>query len=167
MKLLRTLSSAHHRALLAFVLAALGMQALIPAGLMVAPSAGHGAQVILCPQTHPLARAAASRSDGDGDSNAGMAAIHAAMGHGSVDHAAMGHAPAAPDEPVPAPSAAPASSACAFAGAGALAALLPERSDSPAARLEPPALPPAMLQPLQLAASPRLRPPLRGPPALI
>ncbi|KPF63061.1 hypothetical protein [Porphyrobacter sp. AAP60] len=164
MKLLRTLSSAHHRVLLAFVLAALGMQALIPAGLMVAPSAGHGAQIILCPQTHPLARAAASRSDADAD--AGMAAIHAAMGHGPVDHTAMGHAPAAPDEPVPAPSAAPASSACAFAGAGALAALLPERGDAPAALLEPPALPPAMLQPLQLAASPRLRPPLRGPPAL-
>ena len=162
MKLLRTLCSAHYRALLAFVLAALGMQALIPAGLMLAPSAGHGAQIILCPQTHPLARALASRPDVD----ARTAAIHAAMGHGPMDHAAMGHAPAAPDEPAPAPSAAPASSACAFAGAGALAALLPERSDAPAALLEPPALPPATLQPLRLATTPRLRPPLRAPPAL-
>lgn len=165
MKLVRCLSLVQSRALMVLALSALAMQALIPAGLMVAPSAGHGAQIILCPQTHPLARALSARSDADAD--AGMAAIHAAMGHGPMDHAAMGHAPAAPDEPALAPSAAPASSACAFAGAGALAALLPERGDAPAALLEPPALPPTMLQALRLAATPRLRPPLRAPPALI
>lgn len=170
MKLLRTLSPAHCRALLAFVLAAMWMQALVPAGLMVAPTGAHGAQIILCPQTHPLARALAARSKAPADAE--MAALHAAMGHGpmdhgAMDHGAMGHAPAAPDDPAPAPSAAPSPSPCAFAGAGALAALLPERSDVPAALLAPPTLPPTALQPLLLAATPRLRPPLRAPPALI
>jgi uncharacterized protein involved in copper resistance len=169
MKLLRYLSLAHARALLAFVLAALAMQAIVPAGLMVVPATGHGAQIILCPQTHPLARALTARSDADAD--AGMDALHAAMGHGDMGHASMDHAATgqsdAADDPAPASSAAPASQSCAFSGAGALAAMLPGHSESVSALALAPDLPPAMLVELRLAHPPRLRPPLRAPPVLI
>ena len=168
MKLLRCLSPARYRALLAFVLAALAIQGIVPAGLMVVPASGHGAQVILCPQTHPLARALSAQPDASAD--AGMAALHAAMGHGDMDHAAMGHAvgePGVPDDPVPAPSAAPAAQSCAFSGAGALAAMLPERSEGPSAPVATPDLPVIVLVELRLAHPPRLRPPLRAPPVLI
>ena len=161
MTLLRTFSRVHGRALLVFALAALGVQALIPAGLMVAPAPGRGAQVILCPQTHPLARAAADKASAD------MAAIHAAMGHAIMDHAAMGHGTGAEEDSVPASSVAPAGQSCAFAGAGALAGLLPERAAAVPAPAMREALPPLRLQALQLVEAPRLRPPLRGPPTLI
>jgi hypothetical protein len=109
MKILRCLSLTHSRALMVFALSALAMQALVPAGLMVAPAGGHGAQIVLCPQTHPLARAAAANAADD------LAAMHAKMGHGSMDHAAMGHGPAGPDDPVPASSAASSGQTCAVA----------------------------------------------------
>lgn len=174
MKLLRYLSLAHSRALLAFVVAALAMQAIVPAGLMVVPTGAHGARIILCPQTHPLARALNAQSGAHADAE--LAALHAAMGHGdmghatmddaAIDHAAMGHSGALHD-PAPAPSAAPASQSCAFAGAGALAAMLPERSEAPSALAAAPDLRPAVLVDFRLAHPPRLRPPLRAPPALI
>lgn len=158
------LSLIRDRALLAFVVTALAMQAIVPAGLMLVPESGQGARIILCPQAHPLARALtgtfATRAE------AGMAALHAAMGHGAMDHAAMGHS-GAPDDPEPAPSAAPASQSCAFAGAGALAALLPDRSAPALALLPASDLPPTMPAELRLAQPPRLRPPLRAPPVLI
>jgi hypothetical protein len=189
MGLLRTLTKANGRKLLSFVLAALAMQALVPAGVMLSPAPAHGAQITLCPQTHPLARAAAEKA---ADHSAAMAAMHAAMGHGPmggagmgdagmdhaymghaamdagmVDHAAMGHAPASPEDDAPAASAGSPAQSCPFAGAGALAGLLPEdRPALTALRAEPPA-PLLPLQPLRLAEPPRLRPPLRAPPALI
>lgn len=171
MKLLRYLSLAHSRALLAFVVAALAMQAIVPAGLMVVPTGAHGARIILCPQTHPLARALNAQSGAHAHAHAELAALHAAMGHGdmghaAMDHAAMGHSGALHD-PAPAPSAAPASQSCAFAGAGALAAMLPERSEAPSALAAAPDLRPAVLVDFRLAHPPRLRPPLRAPPALI
>lgn len=166
---LRHLMAPHRRALLAFVLAALGMNALVPAGTMIAPVGKLGASIILCPETHPLARALGASSAAPD-----MAALHAAMGHGEhhggIDHAAMGHtmAPADDDAGDPAPSsgtAAPAQ-ACAFAGL-ALAALLTERSEAPPPPLAP--LPElfALLTRLQLVAPAHLRPPLRAPPDLI
>lgn len=161
MKLLRYLSLAQSRVLLEFALAALAMQALVPAGLMVAPAAGHGAQIILCPQTHPLARTLATKAADE------LAAMHAAMGHGAMDHAAMGHGPAAPEDPAPASTAASAGQTCAFAGAGALAGLLPDRVDAFAEPATEPAQPTRALQPFGLIAPARLRPPLRAPPALI
>lgn len=161
MELLRFLSFTHRRALLGFVLAALGMQAFVPAGLMVAPAPHHGAQIILCPQTHPLARAAAAQT------SAGMDAVHKAMGRAVMDHAAMGHASAPDEGPPAAPSAASSAQPCAFAGAGALAGLLSERSEFASPRPAPSLIPPAVLLSLRLAATPRLRPPLRAPPALI
>jgi hypothetical protein len=174
---------------LSFALAALAMQALLPAGLMVSPSAAHGAAITLCPQTHPLARAAAEKAAADSASteDAAMAAMHAALGHasmghagmehaamghaatdaGAVDHAAMGHMPASPDDETPASSAGSPAQSCAFAGAGALAGLLPETDTVlTAPRAEPPA-PPQPMQPQRMAEPPRLRPPLRAPPALI
>jgi hypothetical protein len=165
MRLWRSLSLVHRRAWLAFVIAALGMQGLVPAGVMVASSAGEDARIILCPQTHPLARAAAARASAE------MAALHAAMGHGpvgqgAVDHAAMGHAPAAPDDAGPGSSSAPGGQSCAFAGAGALAGLLP---DQPGASLPTPTQAAAAalsMRPLHLAAALHLRPPPRAPPAL-
>lgn len=178
MKLLRYLSLAHSRALLAFVVAALAMQAIVPAGLMVVPTGAHGARIVLCPQTHPLARAlnAQSGAHAHAHAHAELTALHAAMGHGdmghaamddaAMDHAAMGHS-GAPHDPAPAPSAAPASQSCAFAGAGALAAMPPERSEVPSALAAAPDLRPAVLVDFRLAHPPRLRPPLRAPPALI
>lgn len=151
----------NYRALLTFVLAALAMQALVPAGLMIAPAQGHGAQITLCPQTHPLARATAAKA------SAKMAAMHAAMGHGPVDHAAMVHTPASPDEPASGSSTASTVQSCAFAGAGALAGLLPEHGADLTPQAAERALPPAPLQTLRLPERPRLRPPLRAPPALI
>lgn len=174
MGLLRTLTKANGRKLLSFVLAALAMQALVPAGVMLSPAPAHGAQITLCPQTHPLARAAADKA---ADENAAMAAMHAAMGHGpmgdagmdhaSMGHAAMGHAPASPEDDAPAASAGSPAQSCPFAGAGALAGLLPEDRPALAARRAEPLAPPLPLQPLRLAEPPRLRPPLRAPPALI
>ena len=170
--------AARRRALLAFVLAALGMNALVPAGTMIAPAPEHGARIILCPQTHPLARALAAQAPAAGD----MAALHAAMGHGAaheahdghgghgghhaaMDHAAMGHAAAAPDDPGPGSAAAPAQS-CAFAGL-ALAAILAERSEAPSAPLPPLPEQLAFAERWQLVAPAHLRPPLRAPPSLI
>lgn len=161
MKLLRCLSLVHSRALMVLALSALAMQALVPAGLMVAPAAGHGAQITLCPQTHPLARAAAANAADE------LAAKHAAMGHRSMDHAAMGHGPTSPHDPAPASSAASSGQTCAFAGAGALSGLLPDRVDSLAARTIEPSRSSLALQPLGLIETARLRPPLRAPPALI
>lgn len=151
---LRSLVTVNGRKLLSLVLAALAMQALMPAGLMVAPAAGHGAQVILCPQTHPLAYAAARRA-------AQAAHELAAM------HAAMGHAPTAPGDAAPGSTAGSPAQSCAYAGAGALAALLPDHEPVSAAfRAEPPA-PPLPPTPLRLAAPPHLRPPLRAPPSRV
>lgn len=169
MKLLRYLSPAHSCALLAFVLAALAMQATVPAGLMVVPASGHGAQIILCPQTHPLARALAAQPDASADAE--TAALHAGMDHGDMDHAAMGHAAmghsSAPDDPVPASSAAPAPQSCAFSGAGALATMLPERSEVPSTIAAAPEHALTALVELRLGHPPRLRPPLRAPPVLV
>ena len=163
------LLAARRRALLAFVLAALGIHALLPAGTMIAPTGQWGASVILCPQTHPLARALGTTSAAPD-----MAALHAAMGHGehhgSMDHAAMGHTMAAADDnatdSAPSSGAAAPGQACAFAGL-ALAALLTEQSLAPFTLPPPPPEPLALLMRLQLVAPAHLRPPLRAPPALI
>ncbi|MFN3990106.1 MAG: hypothetical protein ACK4IS_07590 [Erythrobacter sp.] len=177
MTALRRLIAAHRRALLALVLAAVGMNALVPAGTMIAPAAHHGATIILCPETHPLMRALAARPAPADE----MAALHAAMGHGeahaghhghsahAAHHAAMGHAAAAADDPAPDPQ--PASTAsppqsCAFAGL-ALAAILAERSAALLPPLAPLPKPIAFAERWQLVAPAYLRPPLRAPPALI
>lgn len=163
---LRYFTARCRRALLALSLAALGMNALVPAGMMIAPAGDGAAAIILCPQTHPLARAQAARAPSE------MAALHAAMGHSMIDHdaghhvarhhGAMGHAAPPSDDPA-STTAAPAQS-CAFTGL-ALAALLPDRSDISLASLAPPTAPAARIAILAIAAPARLRPPLRAPPA--
>ncbi len=163
MDYLRRLARVYRRALLTFVLAALAMQALVPAGLMAVPAEGHGARIVLCPQTHPLARAAAAKATAE---TAAMAAMHAAMGHGPTDHAAMGHVPASPEDAAQGSAAASGGQSCAFAGAGALAGFLPERGPDLVARAPDGAPAPLTLEPLRIAAPQRLRPPLRAPPAL-
>jgi hypothetical protein len=197
MGLLRTLVQTHGRALLSFVLAGLAMQALLPAGVMVVPAAGYGVQITLCPQTHPLARTAAEQASDQHAAKADLVAIHASMGHasmghafmghaamghagmdhaamghaamdaGTVDHAAMGHVPAAPDDETPLSVAGSPAQSCPFAGAGAIAGLLPEDGATLTSARAEPLAPPLPLQPLRLATPPRLRPPLRAPPVLI
>ncbi len=163
---LRHLMAARRRALLAFVLAALGMNALVPAGTMIAPVGQNGAAIMLCPETHPLARALGTVAAPE------MAALHAAMGHGQPhhdDHAAMGHAPVPADDPAPPPDpsgTAAQSQSCAFAGL-ALAALPSEQGEPPSTLSTPLPEPLAFLTRLQLVAPAHLRPPLRAPPALI
>ncbi|MEA1619007.1 hypothetical protein SOQ14_08750 [Erythrobacter sp. T5W1-R] len=154
------------------------MNALVPAGTMIMQTGGYDAEIILCPETHPLARALGTAKAPD------KAALHAAMGHGDLherdpdamdhhgmghhgmDHAAMGHAAEPQDDPAQLPDpmgqSAPAQS-CAFAGLG-LAALpiadnvvIPEFS----ATLPEPL---AHFARLQLVAPAYLRPPLRAPP---
>jgi uncharacterized protein involved in copper resistance len=166
---LRHLMAARRRALLAFVLAVLGIHALVPAGTMIAPAGEWGASIILCPETHPLARALGAASAAPD-----MAALHAAMGHGEhhggMDHAAMGHSVAPADDhagdPAPSSGTAAPAQACAFAGL-ALTALLTEQSLAPFTLPPPLPEPLALLTRLQLVAPAHLRPPLRAPPALI
>jgi len=155
------LSFARPGALMGFVIAALGMEAFVPAGLMVAPASGFGAQIILCPQTHPLARAAAAQASAE------LAAMPLAIGHARTDHAAMVHAPAPDDDPDPARSAAANAPSCAFAGAGALAGLLPDQPAALAPLASGAAAHAQLLRPLQIASAARLRPPVRAPPLLI
>jgi len=161
MKFPRHVLLVNYRALLTLVLAALAMQAFVPAGLMIVPAQGFGAQITLCPQTHPLARTAGVKASAE------IAAMHAAMGHGPVDHAAMGHTPASPDEPASGSSTASSAQSCAFAGAGALSGLMPEHGTDSARQTVEHALLPVPLQTLRLPDRLRLRPPLRAPPVLV
>ncbi len=89
MSRVRSLMLTHRRMMVALALLALGMIGVLPAGTMLAPAGAQGPGVILCPQTHPLARALAARSaaaqDG-GEAAAQIAALHAAMGHGPAHH---------------------------------------------------------------------------------
>ncbi|MGY6550559.1 MAG: hypothetical protein ACXIT4_01550 [Erythrobacter sp.] len=175
MTALRHLMAKRRSALLAFVLAALGMNALVPAGLMLAPSPAHGASIILCPQTHPLARAAAALPAPD----LPAPDPHAAMGHDAAGghdhhhhhnhhhhhhHAAGADAP--DDDSAPPASHAAKGAPCAFAGL-ALAALLPASIAPPAPPVTLAALHPVAARPLRLAPLRHLRPPLRGPPSAI
>lgn len=133
---------------------------------MIAPAGEHFGGIILCPETHPLARAAAAKAAPD------MAAFHAAMGHSPVshagrDHAAMGHAGPLADNPAPEPSSTAANlQTCAFAGL-ALAALLPDRDEVSALLQTSAQGPPVSLAAFILSLPAHLRPPLRGPPVLI
>lgn len=173
MNALRHLLAQQRRTLLAFVLAALGMNALVPAGTMITPTGGHGAAIILCPETHPLARALGTAKAPD------KAALHAAMGHGdphardpaamdhrAMDHAAMGHAAKPQDDPDQLPDpmgqSAPAQS-CAFAGFGLAALPIADNVVFPEFSAPLPE-PLAHFARLQLVAPAYLRPPLRAPP---
>jgi hypothetical protein len=162
---LRKLISLKGSKALVLLLAVLGMHALVPVGYMVAASPGHGLAVTMCPVTHPLARAAL-------EAEAQQPALdHAAMGHGGmdhsamgmdkggVDHAAMGHGPG--DDGTPA--SAQAKPDCAFSALGSAAidpgklSLDPLIRDGAAADIPP-------LPEFAVQDADRLRPPLRAPP---
>lgn len=138
----------------ALLLAGLWLNALAPAGYMIAPSATGWPAVTVCPETHPLARLVSHASHE-------MAASKAA----SVDHAAMGHGPHGPDEK--GSSLSNQTQDCAFAGA----------QEQATGSIDPAVLAAALAFVLLLGlvpsspitGSPRryLRPPLRAPPVHI
>lgn len=135
---------------LVLLLAALAIHALVPTGHMLAATPGHGLAVTMCPVTHPLARAQAEAGSD-----------HAASAMHGVDHAAMGHAPADPDDGVPVT--AQGKQDCAFSALGSAAlgvdapAVEPPVSDGAAREIPP-------LPDLAVRQADRLRPPLRAPP---
>lgn len=146
---LRNPSLSKGRLLLALALVALGMNAFIPAGYMVAPSSSHVFAVTLCPETNPLARAVMAA---EGHSQTGDAGSrHAAMGH---------HAPTSEDD---APTAGRADVDCAFS-ALAFAGNVPEQPGSDAIALDRARILSAPLKILTVSPGRHLRPPLRGPP---
>ncbi|MBH1945424.1 hypothetical protein I5L01_14445 [Erythrobacter sp. YJ-T3-07] len=142
--------------LLAFVL-----NALAPSGYMIARTQGGLPAVVVCPETHPLARAVEASRERNGMHD-GMAMDHAAMGHTVVDHAAMGHAsddgtaPTATDK-----------GHCALAGVAKLALHSPGEALLAAEMAYAVLLGLKAIRPLALRAPPHLRPPLRGPPPAI
>ena len=134
---------------LALLLAALGMNAIVPAGHMVAPSTTHFVTIDPCPETNALYRALAS------------AKIHEPAAPTALDHAAMGHHTPPLDDEQPASTASKAD--CAFS-ALAFAGMLPEKPvefASAPGGIGPDARP---LPTLALAPVRHLRPPLRAPP---
>tara|TARA_R100001129_G_scaffold174078_1_gene146144 strand:- start:750 stop:1208 length:459 start_codon:yes stop_codon:yes gene_type:complete len=152
--------------MLAVLMLAFGLNALAPAGYMIAAGAHGLPSVSICPETHPLARAvAASRerhemADGMAMDHAEM--DHATVDHATMDHAAMGHA----DDGDSAPTASN-TGHCMLAGAAKLAVhsvdeqlLADEAAFAVMLGLQE-------IRPLALPAHPHLRPPLRGPPSAI
>lgn len=137
---------------LVLLLAALAIHAMVPTGHMLAATPGHGLAVTMCPVTHPLARAAL---EAENDHSA------MAMAMDGVDHAAMGHAPADPDDGTPVT--AQIKQDCAFSALGSAAlgvdapVIDPPVSDGTATDLPP-------LPDLAVLEADRLRPPLRAPP---
>lgn len=156
MSVIRHIIRCWRLALFALLCVGLGLNSLVPAGYMIAPSSSGWLTVVICPETHPLARWTAPKTDHN-------MMDHAAMGHGDMSHAAMEHGHMGHDDG----SGASGSQAneCAFAGVS--------KQDSSALDLYLLAL--AIAFALLLGLSPRspirlpklanLRPPLRGPPS--
>ena len=148
---------------LALVLAVLGMTALVPAGHMVAPSAGHLISVVPCPKTNALARAfAAESSIAAGDESSGAAESSGIL-HG-VDHVAMGHIPPQGDDAEGGvPTASQRHVDCAFSSL-AFAASLPEELGFEQIEVEASKTAERPFPVLILARGCYLRPPMRAPP---
>lgn len=138
------------RLLLTLAMMALGMNAFIPAGYMVAPSSSHLFAVTMCPQTNPLARAVAHT---EGSAQTGdMASVHAAMGH---------HVSSPDDET---PAAGRADVDCAFSALAA-AGDIPEQPQFIFSLIEASLASAIPLPALLITRESKLRPPLRGPPS--
>ena len=147
--------------LLAFVL-----NALAPAGYMIA-AGEHGLPTVsVCPETHPLARAMAAFREGQ-QTDDGMAMDHASMDHAEMDHAAMGHAAMGHGDEGDSGPTASNGGHCTLAGAAKLAINSPDETilADEIAYVVMLGLKP--IRPLALPAQPYLRPPLRGPPPAI
>ena len=152
---LSRLSARKGQLFLTLLLMALGMNAFIPAGFMVSPTA-HGLSVTLCPETNSLARSLAAAK---GHTASEQVHDHAAMGH----HVASAHGDAHGDGHGDEPGASRGNVDCAFS-ALAFSGETPEPPAPVAITLEPgQAFSPA-LEPLVVSPQRRLRPPLRGPP---
>ena len=156
MQQLRNMIRFRGKILLAMVVAALGMNALMPAGYMIAPSAAHGFAVTLCPKSNPLAQYAAAPTDSDAEID------HAAMGHDVADAAQDdmgegGHHGSSASSP---------KADCAFSAIAA-AATLPEKPALEAIAIVRTRALLAKPQVPDVARRPYLQPPLRGPPILI
>lgn len=133
-------------AVFALLLAGLGLNSLAPAGYMIAPSASGLPTVVVCPETHALARLAGLTSADTHTVN------HAAMGHGSEDNSTSSSSQAKD---------------CAFGGTLKLATGPIDPELLVAAIVFALLLGLAPISPLLVNARPYLRPPLRGPPVHI
>lgn len=138
------------RLLLTLAMMALGMNAFIPAGYMVAPSSSHLFAVTMCPQTNPLARAVANVQS------------HAQAGEMASVHAAMGHHVSAPDDETPAAGRGDVD--CAFSALAA-AGDIPEQPQFIFSLIEASLASAIPLPALVITHESNLRPPLRGPPS--
>lgn len=128
-------------ALLVLLFAGLGLNSLAPAGYMIETSSSGWPSIVICPDSHPLGRAAKINTD-----------------HSMMDHASMGHSDGDSSAGIQ-------SKDCAFAGINKLAT----GADDPV--LLGLALAFALLlglaprTPIRLPRLSSLRPPLRGPPS--
>ena len=149
--MMRRSYQAYGPVLLVLILSALGMNALIPAGYMLAPTADGFVAVTACQTTNVLARSLAERD---------------ALGADGIDHAAMGHVVSGADgDKEEGSGLSSPSKDCAFS-ALASGATLPDPVDfdwlaALGGSLEPPGLQAISTEPARY-----LRPPLRGPPLL-
>lgn len=133
---------------MALICAALAMNAFIPAGYMIAPSANHIFAVTPCPSTNPLARVAGAAADP----------------HATMDHAAMGHVPSGTQDEVPV--SAQSNVDCAFS-ALTFAAIVPEKPASLTIVLDRSRAADTFLPALAVVRKRYLRPPLRAPPSQV
>jgi len=133
---------------MALICAALAMNAFIPAGYMIAPSANHLFAVTPCPSSNPLAHIASGTADP----------------HATMDHAAMGHVPSGTQDE--APVSAQSNVDCAFS-ALTFAATVPEKPASLAIVLGRSRAADTFLPALAVVRKRYLRPPLRAPPTKV
>ncbi len=147
--------------MLSILLLAFGLNALAPSGYMIAATDGGWPAVVVCPETHPLARAvAASREERESHDMGAM--DHASMGHAVMDHAAMGHGGDDGTAPVTAND-----GHCALASAVKLALHSADEALLAEAMAYAVQLGFRPIRPLIFHAPAYLRPPLRGPPLAI
>ena len=145
---LRTSSRSQGRLFLALICVVLAMNAFIPAGYMIAPSANHFFTVTPCPSSNPLARVSSK----------------AAEPHAAIDHAAMRHVPSSIQDE--APVSAQSNVDCAFS-ALTFAATVPEKPASLASVLDGSHAADTFLPVLAIVRKRYLRPPLRAPPSQV
>jgi len=124
------------------------MNAFIPAGYMIAPSANHFFTVTPCPSSNPLAHVSSK----------------AAKPHAAMDHAAMGHVPSGMQDE--APVSAQSNVDCAFS-ALTFDATVPEKPASLVNVLDGSRAADTFLPALAVVRKRYLRPPLRAPPSQV
>lgn len=139
---------------IAILLAGLTLNFLAPIGYMVAPSPAGWPSVVVCPETHPLARLAGPVSETRG--------AHTGKHTGTMDHAAMGHEQGGDTTPSSSQS-----KDCAFSGALDLTAGAIDPGLLSATIVYLLLLGIASSRPVIITERRYMRPPLRGPPISI